>query len=222
LLCVLPGYYNPANGVTVNFTPTESFYVNLGFYDGNLARGIQTGLVGPELNGYYFAIGEIGFNWLLGEGKHPGQLGIGLWRQTGELTARGGVREAGTGGVYLFGSQRVAYGLTTPTSSVSVFYQFGANQSETRPVTQYVGGGLTGFGLIDGRPRDSAGMGVGWSRLNNHIFQRPSELMLQAYYQAHIVAAIFLQPTITYIPEPGASPTTPGALTTTLRLTVLF
>ena len=46
--------------------------------------------------------------------------------------------------------------------------------------------------------------------------------MFQAYYQAHLFATTFLQPTVTYIPTPGASPTLPGALATTLRLTVLF
>ena len=106
-----PGYYNPANGVTVNFTPTKSFYVNLGVYDGNRARGVQTGISPPMFNGYYFNIGEIGVNWLLGEGNHPGQFGIGLWRQTGILSAPAASREDGTGGFYLFGSQRVAYGV---------------------------------------------------------------------------------------------------------------
>lgn len=221
MLGVLPGYYNSGNGVTVNFTPTKSFYVNAGFYDGNLARGINTGLVGPEFNGYYLGIGEIGFNWLLGEGKHPGQIGIGLWRQTGLLTARG-ISEEGTGGIYLFGSQRVAYGLTTPTSSVSVFYQFGANQSETLPGTRMVGGGITAFSLIAGRPLDSMGMGVAWTRLNDHLFARPSETLLQAYYQAHLFAAVFLQPTVTFIPSPASTPTVPSTLTTTVRLTVLF
>ena len=47
LLGALPGYYNPGDGVTVNVTPTKNVYVNLGAYDGNLARGIQTGLIGP-------------------------------------------------------------------------------------------------------------------------------------------------------------------------------
>jgi len=46
--------------------------------------------------------------------------------------------------------------------------------------------------------------------------------MFQAYYQAHLFGTTFLQPTVTYIPTPGASPDLPGALTTTLRLTVLF
>ena len=223
ILGALPGPYNPGNGVTVNFTPTKKFYVNLGVYDGNLARGIQTGLYPPQFNGYYFNIGEIGTNWLLGEGNHPGQFGIGLWRQSGVLTARG-VTQDGTGGVYLFGSQRVAYGVNSSvsSSSISVFYQFGVNDSLTLPITQYYGAGITGFGLIGNRPLDSMGAGLGLSRLNPLYFQRPSELMFQAYYQAHLFNSTFLQPTMTYIPTPGALPTVPAALAGTMRLTMLF
>jgi porin len=66
------------------------------------------------------------------------------------------------------------------------------------------------------------GMGVGVSRLNPYLFDRPTEVMLQAYYQAHLVAATFLQPTVSYIPTPGVSSATPGALALTMRLTVLF
>lgn len=223
MIGVMMGYYNPANGVTVNFTPTKSFYVNVGLYDGNRARGIQTGINPPMFNGYWFNIGEVGVNWLLGESNHPGQFGIGLWRQTGLLSVKN-ITEDGTGGFYLFGSQRVAQRVNpgVPNSSISVFYQFGANASQTLPMTQYYGAGITGFGLIGNRESDSMGMGVGLSKLQPTIFQRQYELMFQAYYQAHLFATTFLQPTVTYIPTPGASSTLPGALATTLRLTVLF
>ena len=66
------------------------------------------------------------------------------------------------------------------------------------------------------------GLGVGVSRTNPNLFARATEVILQAYYQAHVIAAIFLQPTVSYIPSPGAVANAPGALTTTLRLTVLF
>lgn len=223
IIGAMPGYYNPGNGVTVNFMPTKSFYFNLGIYDGNRARGVQTGVTAPQFNGYYFNIAEIGVNWLLGDGKHPGQFGIGLWRQTGQLTA-GNVTEDGTGGVYLFGSQRVAFGLNSsvPQSSISVFYQVGANASQTLPITQFYGAGVTAFGLVGSRARDSMGAGVAVSRLNPVLFARPTEVMIQAYYQAHLFAAIFLQPTVTLIPTPGLSPDLPFTVTTTLRLTVLF
>jgi len=102
------------------------FYVNLGAYDGDLARGVQTGINPPEFNGYYFNIGEIGTNWTIGEGHHPGQFGIGLWHQTGVLMARG-------------------------VTAISAFYQFGVNNSATLPINQYYGAGLTGFGLVGGR-----------------------------------------------------------------------
>ena len=130
----------------------------------------------------------------------------------------------GFGGVYLFGSQRLAHGVNerVPSSAITMFYQFGANSSETRPIRQYYGAGMTGFGLIGSRARDSMGFGVGVSRLNPNLFARQTEVMFQVYYQAHLFAATFLQPTISYIPTPGLSPDTPGALATTMRLTVLF
>jgi porin len=223
MIGVMMGYYNPANGVTVNFAPTKSFYVNVGFYDGNRGNGTQTGINPPMFNGYWFNIGEVGANWLLGEGNHPGQFAVGLWRQTGVLRFHG-ITEDGTGGFYLFGSQRVAYGVNSrvPNSSVSVFYQVGANASQTLPMSQYYGAGVTAFGLIGERAADSMGLGVGLSKMNQNLFQRQYELMFQAYYQAHLFATTFLQPTITYIPTPGLSPTLPDALATTLRLTVLF
>lgn len=223
MIGAMMGYYNPGNGVTVNFTPTESFYLNIGVYDGNRARGIQTGVNPPMFNGYWLNLAEIGVDWLLGDGRHPGQFGIGLWRQTGELTFRGAT-ENGTGGFYLFGSQRIARGVTpaAPHSSLLVFYQLGANDSVTLPIAQYYGVGATAFGLIPSRPQDSMGVGVSLSRMNQRQFQRPSEFMVQAYYQAHLVASTFLQPTVTYIPTPALAPDLPGALTTTVRVTLLF
>jgi porin len=223
MIGAMMGYYNPGNGVTVNFTPAKSYYVNIGVYDGNRARGIQTGVHAPMFNGYWFNIAETGVNWLLGEGKHPGPFAVGLWRQTGVLSFRG-TTDDGTGGFYLFGSQRVAYGVNpaVSNSSISVFYQAGANASQTLPISQFYSVGATAFGLVGNRANDSMGAGVAISRMNPMHFQRPTELMFQAYYQAHLFAATFLQPTVSYIPTPALSPTLPGALTTSLRLTMLF
>jgi porin len=223
MLVAMPGYYNSADGVTVNVTPTRSFYLNLGAYDGSNARGIQSGIEPPQFNGYWFTIGEIGTSWVVGDGNHPGRFGIGLWRQTGLISVHG-ITEEGFGGFYVFGSQRVAYGVAAgvPNSSISMFFQAGANSSQSLPIRQYYGGGITGVGLIAGRAHDSMGMGVGISRLNPTLFDRPVEVMMQAYYQAHLFDATFLQPTVSYIPTPGVSSATPGALALTMRLTVLF
>ena len=179
----IPGYPNVGNGVLATLTPTHSFYVNLAVYDGNLARSIETGVNPPLFNGYYFAIGEIGIDWTLGETHHPGQFGIGLWRQTGLISVVG-ITEEGYGGFYLFGSQRIAHGVNprVPSSAITTFYQVAANSSLTLPIQQYFGGGMTAFGLIGNRDRDSMGFGAFVSRLNLNLFARPTELTFQAYY----------------------------------------
>jgi len=46
--------------------------------------------------------------------------------------------------------------------------------------------------------------------------------MLQGYYQMHLIGTSFIQPVISYIPNPGLSPRIQGAVTTTAQLIVLF
>src|SRR5271166_5420886 len=84
-----PGYYNSAYGVTATLAPSKSWYLSLGTYDGNGARGVQTGLeTAPTFNGYRFQIGEIGGAWLLGAQGLPGSFAVGAWDQTGQLTLK--------------------------------------------------------------------------------------------------------------------------------------
>ncbi len=237
LLGAIGGYYNSVSGVTLTLAPIESTYFSYGFYDGNVARGVQTGMRGPTFNGYYFHIGEAGLNWIINE-RHPGQVGAGLWYQTGVLGSPGGIEQDGTGGFYAFGSQRIwsnepdltvaggrkdsAPGERHPPSSISMFSQVGVNNSDTLPMNETVGLGLTGFGLVRHRPGDSLGAGLSLSWLNDHLFDRSSELMFQAYYQARVVDGVFLQPTLSFIPTPGANPEFSAAWAITLRLAVLF
>ena len=61
-----------------------------------------------------------------------------------------------------------------------------------------------------------------FSKFQRSFRYRSSELMFQGYYQTRIANGVYLQPTLTYIPTPGASPKYEGAWATSLRLTVLF
>jgi porin len=222
LLGVMPGYYNSACGITTTFAPTNNFYLSYGVYDGNIANGTQTGTRGPEFNGYYFNIGEAGAAWEIGSDSLPGSFGVGVWHQSGQMRAND-VTESGATGLYLFGSQRIwLRHLGKDNSGITGFFQFGTNDSETLPVNHFFGSGLTAFGLVPGRSQDSAGAGMACSWLNGNIFQRNSELMFQVYYQAHIIAATYVEPAISYIPTPGAKPNLDAAWATTLRVTILF
>ena len=88
MLGVMPGYYNSAVGMTATFTPTERTYLYYGIYDGDGAGaypGGQTGLEGPNFNGSSFQIGEVGYAYRAGPQKKPGNFGVGVWGQIGQL-----------------------------------------------------------------------------------------------------------------------------------------
>ncbi len=223
LLGVLPGNFNSAYGITANFAPTKHLSLTYAFYDGSGATGVQTGLrAGPSFDGHYFTIGEAGYAWSLGERRMIGKFAVGGWAETGTLTANR-VRENGAQGFYTFGAQRLW--LRHPgidNSGISGFFQFGINDSRTMKVNEFVGAGFTGFDLIPGRPIDSIGTGIAWSWLNRRYGFRSNEAMLAVYYQMHLIGTSFFQPTLTYIPNPGQSPRTQGAIAITSQITVLF
>ena len=219
MIGVLGGYYNSVYGVEATIAPVKQAYLNLGFYDGNLARGVQTGLKGPHFNGYYFSIMEIGYGTTK---PMPGIVAIGGWYQSG-LLKNGTQRQDGTGGVYAFGSRALWIKKTdTVNKNLSGFFQLGWNNSRTLPMTRYVGLGLTAFAFVHKRPNDSFGMGIAWSKLNSHLFSRYSELMLQGYYQAQVYKSIYFQPVLSYIPNPGAHPTNSNVVAITARIIAQF
>lgn len=217
---VIGGYYNSVYGIQSTIAPIKEIYINIGFYDGNLARGVQTGLTGPHFNGYYFSILETGYGW--GAPK-PGVVAIGGWYQSGKLEA-GGQVQTGTGGIYAFGSRAlwIKESHTVSKGNLSGFFQFGWNNSRTLEMNLFFGGGLSAFAVIPKRPNDSLGIGVAWSRLNPHLFSRYSEIMLQSYYQAEVYGSIYFQPVFTYIPNPGAHPDKSNVCALTSRLIILF
>ena len=227
ILGALPGYYNSAYGVTATIAPTRRFYVSWGGYDGNGARGVQTGLQAtPTFNAYRFQIAETGTAWLLGKDNLPGAFAIGGWNQTGTLTLsmpQSTITQNGTHGLYAFASQRLWRGSgEAEASGVSGFVQLGANNSRTMMATRYVGLGLTAFGVIPGRPEDSLGAGIAWSGLNrNHDF-RPTEALIQVYDQIQVFGTFYLQPTLTFSPNPGEKTAHAPAVVFTLQSTALF
>jgi len=224
-LGVLPAYYDSAYSITFNVFPTKHHYFSCGFYDGNLARGVRTGLRGPEFNGYYFQIGEIGGWWKIN--NKPGNIGIGGWNQTGQLTAEGEnnteISEKGTQGFYLFGTQRLW--LQHPekdSSGIIGFIQYGINNSKTLIINNYYGAGLTFLGLIPGRSLDSMGCGFALAKLNPRIFQRSYELILQAYDQINLRGSAYFLGALSYIPHPGAEENLQSAWAITGRIIFPF
>jgi len=171
-------------------------------------------------------LGEIGTAWLLGPDGLPGAFGVGAWNQTGRLTlatSQRTITQDGTYGAYSFASQRLWSSTRDGNAQgVSGFAQFGANDSRTMIATEYVGLGVTAFGLIPGRPRDSVGAGVAWSWLNRNRGLRSDEALLQIYDQVHVIGDIYLEPALTVVPNPGEKTAGKPAVAFTVQSTILF
>ena len=222
LLGVLPGYYNSAYGITLNFAPIKTWYTSLGVYDGSLARNIQTGLTGPHFNGSYFNIVETGAVWVLGKNQLPGKFSVGVWHQTGPvINSMPYLSEQGASGIYLFGSQRLWYNdPKISNKGLTIFYQYGRNNSSVLPITQFIGSGFTFFEPITNRKDDSFGFGLAYAWLQQNLFIHNVEIIYQTYYQAKVYKEIYLEPALSYIPKPGTSNNPDWAAT--LRAIILF
>jgi len=238
MLGIIPGYYNSATGVVAAVLPSEHFYLQYGFFDGNLANGVQTGMGGPHFNGHYFHIGEVGANWLLGKDELSGQFGIGYWGQTGPLTTLGGTTTLGAQGCYLFGSQRLYWESPGENhNGLGGYYQFGTTNNDIVFTQRFFGCGLTYYGPLPRRNNDTAGFAMGLGRMTNDPQAAKaffsgygpgpaplgnSETILTWYYQIELRPGMYLQPNLTYIPDPARVPNTPGAFPFTIQGVMLF
>ena len=221
---VTPGYFNSATGVVTTWIPIEHTYIKYGLYDGNLAAGRQTGSEGPHFNGYNLHMVETGCSWGHGEDQLTGKFAAGYWAQTGMLQAASGPVE-GAQGIYLFGSQRLYYEHPKVTNEgLSVYFQFAGTNSPFVDTHRYFGCGLTYIGPLPGRDSDSVGWGLAYGKMNDDpaLDLGADEAILSWYYQWMVGPNCFLQPNITYIPNPAAAPDISSALPVTLRAILLF
>jgi porin len=242
----LPPYPETAYGAAVHFSPVTNLYLSYGIFDGNGAIGEQTGADWlPRINDYVFHISELGYAWRLGRQAMPGRIGLGGWKQTGELWTPALSVEDGVTGYYLFGNQRLWYRDPHRDNAGLIGYlQYGHTGSNASIVKTYMGGGLTGIGLVPKRPFDTLSLGVARSDLNDTpgagAFFYPdvvsdsmdlssSELMVQTTYQANFAIGtpanywtLSAVAGYTYIHEPGQRADLPSAHVFSLRLIALF
>lgn len=229
----LPGYPDSALGATLIIEPqfnNHSTYIEAGVYDGRQATGVATGLVSPSLSGALFSIVEAGTRWTMGNGEKPGSIGLGSWYQSGVLSpvvSGTDLKENGTYGSYLIGSQRVMnFRPKLDHSGITSFVQAGWTASTTATMTANLGGGVTIFSPFPKRPKDSYGFGLSWAQVNTRStlsqIWNPQELMMQGYAQIHLVGSSFLTPAITYLPMAGVKSAGAQSLSAILQLVVQF
>ena len=167
---------------------------------------------------------ESGYSW--SNAKLPGRVAVGLWQQTEKLTLdteHESISQQGAHGIYLYASQRLWWKDKEHTNSGVVTYlQLGMNNTKTLPINKFLGWGLSAYGLVSRRLKDSFGLGMSFAGLNKKSEPRSNELMFQAYYQCYLLHSCYLEPVISYIPNPGAKKDLHQTWAATLRMLVHF
>ncbi|MDP7034059.1 MAG: carbohydrate porin [Planctomycetota bacterium] len=226
-----PSYPEPATSVNLWFYPAASLELGYGFYDGDLRKGTPTGRRGPSsfFSGpqNFVHFGEIGFRWE-SAGSRTGRLGLGLWHHSGTFLGFDGTSRAGSTGVYMVLDQwifREHPDLEEDDQGWALSFQFGWSDPNVASVDQHYGLGIIGRGLIDGRDRDTLGLGaslVHFSQEQAAGFSEDSELAIEAFLGIQLTSWARIQPDLQYILHPGGDSTLDDVWVGSLRIVIEY
>lgn len=225
-----PSYPNPAASINLFAYSTAGFYAGAGFYDGSVARGVNTGFRGPSTffnnDGDFFVIGEAGATWGSAQ-VLPGRLAVGAHATTATVDRFDGGTQRGVVGQYLALDQalyRVDLGSKSETRGVSAFLLLGFADPDASAVRARASAGVVAQGVLPGRRRDSLGFGISWDRFTGKDptqFQAGDETSLEWFYSAAITPCFTLKPVVQWIFNPGGGGA-PDALIAGFRAEISF
>ena len=226
----LPAYPDPAFGAQAFVQPGQRFYAGVGFFDGAAQRGVPTGSRGPRSFFYgpadYFLVAEAGPRYLLGPGKLPGRVGVGVWYQTGTLGRLDGGSDDGTAGAYATFDQSLYQDLDedgNPLRAVGLYGQYGYADANLSEIDHHVGGGVVATGLIPGRGGDAQGAGANYVHLSGDGgFADNYELSFEVFYKLQLTPAISVKPDLQYVVNPGGGGDAGDALVGIVRVEIAF
>ena len=225
---VMPGYPDAASSFNLFVSPTESFYVGFGLYDGALSRGVHTGVHGPhtlDLDHLFF-IGEMGTRWALGQHRLLGRLGVGAWGHNGTFERCSGGSQEGTRGAYLVFDQllwRENPHSDNDEQGGAMFLQYGYADGTVSEIPHHLGGGLTWTGLLPQHNDGVLGIGTSWVALSQQAgFDKGYELALELFYKIQLTSWITRQPDLQYLINPSGGGHIGNALVGSLRIQLVW
>lgn len=199
----MPLFPSQQAGIRARLKLPNDFYIQNGFYDGNLEpsstpEGFFTGENG------YFNITE-GYKLTYFNDK-PGKYLIGGWIKTGEYKNYDGSAGKNNYGFYGGFEQKFINYFEDKSGGLSIFAQFGYAKERTNDVPYYYGLGLTLKGITKKRKSDSIGIAFSNYRFNSdirHNENRIAEKVIELFYKIKITDFLYIQPDIQYIIKPN-------------------
>jgi porin len=229
LFPVFPTIPNPATGVNLFVYPTDRWYAGVGFYDGSVAEGVNTGRRGPSTffdGGAYFLVGETGFTWEQAGTWGQGRANLGVWYSTADVVAFDGDEEDGQAGFYLMAEQQITRRGEGDLASKGLwgFAQYARGDDDVNPVANQFTLGVATFGTFASRDNDGAGLMLNWldmSDADGAGFES-DEWNLEAYYKIQVTPAISVTPDVQYVINPSGSRDVDDAVVAQVRINIVF
>ncbi len=239
----MTAYPNAAWGILVKVKPTARTYLMGGVYNGdpsiraNDHHGMDLSMHGP-----LFAIAEAGYrlNGLPGDTGLLGNYKVGAWFDNAVYTQYSTVgplitpqTARGNWGFYTLFDQMVWRFKPGSDQGVGVFGSFLTSPNQNLSQLPYFfTAGVAALGLFPGRPQDSTGFGVLWGSFSSDLAasqqrlgvpQQDSETVLEVTHRLQFYqGALFIQPDVQYVINPGGTGTIGNALVLGCQVGVNF
>jgi porin len=234
--------YTGAWAALIKIKPTRRGYIMGAVYNGdpevraNKHHGLDFSIHGPA-----FAMVEVGYqiNGLPGDSQLLGNYKLGGWYDGGKLTEfRSGRTVHESWGLYgIFDQVIVPFGAPGSNRGLGVFGSFTvAPNSARQQLPTFFTAGISARGFFDARPRDAMSLGFasgGFSdelrqaqqegRLHGPVGGQGHESIVELTYRLDFKrGAIFVQPDIQYIIQPGGAADVKNALVLGAQLGINF
>ena len=244
-----PAYPLAAPGIRLRLAPDGHWTLLAAVFDGDPAGAARfgTGADPQQLdrNGANFRVtdpplflSEAAYSYGDKDGKLlPGTVKFGGWEDAGSFAATiptstgltlgsAAGRLHGDGGLYGLVDQMIYRVPGADDGAIGVFGRLSGAPGDRNVISVYADAGITGKGLVPGRPDDTLGVSFAYAgisaaarrtdRLERAALGAPypirsNEMVVEASYQAQVVPGFTLQPDVQYIVRPGGGIPDPSA-----------
>ena len=220
-----------APGMRVRWTATDAFSLQAGLFEGDPGDPATENQHGLDWNFQgALALAEVAYKIHSAKESQglPGVYKLGaFFHSRGADAAFPAEPSRSTAGGYFVADQQLWRKPGTEDQGLSGFLRIGAAPADRNPVPFYFDTGFNFKGLLPGRAKDIAGLGLSYTNLSGQACDdagnRPTahhETLLEATYKVAIHDAFSVQPDFQYIP--GGTGRAPNAVVVGLRFNLIF
>jgi len=229
-----PVFPSAAPGMRVRWTATEALSVQAGLFSGDAGDPATENRHGVDwnLNGGVLAITEVAYK-VNGEKESkglPGVYKLGAFFHSGEANeAFPNAPSRSDAGGYFVADQQLWRKPDTEDQGLSGFLRIGAAPDDRNIVPFYFDTGFNFKGLLPGRDKDIAGLGLSYTNLSGKACDDAGnpprthhETILEATYKVALKEWFTVQPDFQYVFNPGGTENAPNAVVVGIRCNLTF